>query len=223
MKNLLFILLSGMVSIFLFTECHRCHGTQQPSLSFSQEDLNINPYSGKEELIYKDSINDSIVFFGTGRATEQAFNYSSDPDGDELMLYHCFGDTYYCDWNHTYFKTTSNGYIELDLNFSNYFRTGTIEKYLTFTINNGNPLIFYCYDSFCFNNDSIFKRSQSTNDSVSAYYVSLHIGNKTFYNVYKLSCQYGNYLYYSIKDGLVGFISKNKTLFVLQKVSKLSI
>lgn len=220
MKTFILFFLSGTVCIFLFTGCYKyqCKGKQYPSVSFSQDDLKINPYSGEETLNFIDSINDSIIIFtGKGRSTSQLFNYSNDPDGDDVENHDCFGDTYYSDYNMTKFGSSS-GWFEIDLSFSNELRTGSLEKLISISIyNTTNPWVYYDNDIFCFKTDSIFNYSYSYPvDKVVELINSLKLGNMSYNNVYKLSCRSGN-LYYSIEDGLVGFQTNNSTLFFLQK------
>jgi hypothetical protein len=218
MKIFILFFLSGTVCLFLFTECHQCKGKTYPSETFSQEDLNINPYSGKETLNFIDSTNDSIIIFlGKQRGTTVMFQYSNDGDGDEVQIYHCYGDNCNSDWNSTIFGSPSEGYFELDLTFSNKFRTGSLDKLITFTIVCPNPSVSYEYETFCFNTDTIYNGPTYPQDKVIGLINSLKLGNMTYNKVYKLRCSSGNYLYYSIKDGLVGFLTKNSTLFFLKR------
>jgi len=218
MKKNCFLLFSLIVSFFWFSSCHKCQEAQLPSQTFSQQELNVNPYFATETLVFKDFNGDSIEFVGVKRTTFQTKYFSNDPNGDEVMKDNCFGDYYYSENNSTVFQNPSNErHFELDLCFSNEFQTGTLEKQIIFNINNLNPTVYYYLETFCITTDSIFNSPSSPYNKVLAYYNSYQIGNKLFTKVYKLGCKSGNYLFYTMKDGLVGFLTDKYILYSLQK------
>lgn len=207
-----------LVFQFVFVACYKCHEKQYPTQTLSDQDLNINPYSGNETLIFSDSSGESIIFIGSTRKTNQLRYFANDSDGIDAVQHNCFGDYYYCDVNSTVFDNTStNDYFKLDLLFSDQFKTKSLEKIISFAMISQNPHVHFANEGFCFDADSIFNSSSYPYNNVIAYFNSYKLGNQIFNKVYKLRGQSGNYFFYSIKDGLLGFVTNKFILFTLQK------
>jgi len=218
MKIYYYLLAFGAIFMVGFNSCHKCQEKQYATQTFSQQEIKIIPYTGKETLIFKNSTNDSIVFIGVVRKSGQSKLFSNDPNGDDAMKYDCFGDYYYSEFNSTTFRyNPENRTFEASLGFSNMFRTGNLEKLIGFNLSSLNPTFSYNYETFCFSADSIFNSSSFPYNKVIAYYVSYQLGNIYYQQVYKLGCKSGNYLFYTIKDGLVGFVTNDFNLYTLQK------
>jgi hypothetical protein len=206
----------GTIFMVGFNSCHKCQGKQYATQTFSQQELEVIPYTGKEKLIFKNSNNDSIVFIGVDRISGQSNQFSNDPNGDDAMKYDCFGDYYFSEFNSTTFRyNPKNRTFWVSLMFSNMFRTGNLEKLIVFNISSLNPTVSYSGESFCFSSDSIFNSTSFPYNKVIAYYDSYQLGNIFYQRVYKLGCKSGNYLFYTMEDGLVGFVSAEYNLYTL--------
>ncbi len=70
-KKFCYILLSAALSLVGLISCHKYNQNQYPTQILSQQDLNINPYSGKDTLLFMNSTGDSIALTGIKRETEQ--------------------------------------------------------------------------------------------------------------------------------------------------------
>jgi hypothetical protein len=219
MKIYFYLLAVGTILMVGFNSCHKCQEKQYTTQTFSQQELKINPYTGKEKLIFTNSTKDSILFIGVDRKSGQSKQFSNDPNGDDAMKYDCFGDFYFSEFNSTTFRyNPENRTFEVSLGFSNMFRTGNLEKLIVFNLSSLNPTISYSYESFCFSADSIFNSLNFPYNKVIAYYDSYQLGNIFYQRVYKLGCKSGNYLFYTIKDGLVGFVTTDYILYTLQQI-----
>jgi hypothetical protein len=214
----LFLLIAALLS--LFTSCHKCHDKEYSPLHFSQEDLKINPYSGNETLVFTDVYGDSVVLPGQGRSGDKELNYSNDPDGDDLLLYRCYGNYYYADVNYCQFATQgNNAYFEVNLYFTNEFRQSALEKLIRLNLDTHDPNANSGFMILAFDGDSIFNSRVYPNDSVLGYEDTMHLGNYLYHKVYKLG-KPENYLYYSVLEGLVGFRTVGDTLFCLSRKIK---
>jgi hypothetical protein len=68
-----------MVFLIYCTSCKKCTQSELVNLKFTTEDLNVNPYSQNEWLVFKNLSGDSIIFLHGKRATD-SFTYYQYPD-----------------------------------------------------------------------------------------------------------------------------------------------
>jgi len=226
MRKLINLNLFAIICI-LFTNCNKCTQQQIAYLQFSSEELNINPYSGNEILIFKDSVGDSVVFPKGIRNTEVSKHYQFDEQTADLDHHGCQGDYYYKSTNST-IKHFATGNILLDIKLSFYYTFSNPSTDRCFNL-------YFSFDSisnFCFQGYYKFKPDSLITDPLSGdavviYYKSLTIGPKTFQNVYQLS---GDKLsvgqewlptaFYSMQSGLVGFKTNLGRIWYFDKLRK---
>jgi hypothetical protein len=225
MKNFLLISVVIGLLIVLCTSCYKCAQNQTANLSFTPNDLRINPYTGFETLIFKNLYGDSIVFSHGKRETEQYTQYQYDYETAKLDHHGCQGDYFTAQKNWTVFQTNSveNG-SNLDINL-----------YFIYTLYNPasgkmiNLFFFHGKDNsgfdgdFLFDNDTLYNYNIN-HDSIVAYHNVLTLGPKQYTNVYELYCHNGDprnqewfsIAYYSMKTGFCGFRSNFGAVWYLE-------
>lgn len=69
MKKILIIIVVSLT--LLNAQCKNdCESKKIGDLNFTQDELNIVPYNGTETLVFRDSLNDSILYNGNSRETK---------------------------------------------------------------------------------------------------------------------------------------------------------
>lgn len=219
MKKIVFQLIPAILSILLFNGCHRCHDKQYPDTNFTQQDLAIVPYTGQENLQFRDSSGTTLTFNWKDRWSERILNYSNDPDGDELLLYRCYGNYYYSERTFFNFKNTQEGYFYVELDFNNQFRAHYLEKQIGFNIYSKSPMpkIWFGYATYGFNADSIYTCKEYPANKVLAKYDSAQFGGQYYHKVYQLGSGENHCFYYSIKEGLVAIKPDSVSFFYIVK------
>ena len=213
---------------FSLTNCYKCEQNQVANLKFTQDELKINPYTGNEVLIFKNSNADSIVLPKGYRDSEISEIYKYDYETAKLDHHGCQGDYYYRETN--YFSTQQNNPeagLTIDLYFLYQLSNPTSEKLFDMFIYTKNTTFCGFSGRYQFNVDTLKNYSvYSTipdHDSIAAFHSLFVINNKVYTNVYELHCQnkdtrfpeYYSLAYYSIKDGLVGFKTNYGTTWYL--------
>jgi len=225
-KAILLVLFIGLLSLVLSNCKKSCEQNQVVDLKFSQEDLKINPYSGNEELIFKNLTGDSLILSKGRRLNDRYIEYSI--SYEDAKLYHngCQGDYFWADKNGTFFQTFPDDSItslDITLSFLYSFDNPTSKKNINlFFFHGRNNSGFEV--NLEFRNDSLFKYPGKP-DSIVAYHNQIMIGTKTFSGVYELYCPNGDprnlewfkIAYYSITDGYLGFLSNLGQLWYLER------
>lgn len=201
----------------LSTQCHKdCVSEKLGEIRFTQNELNIVPYDGTETLVFKDSINDSIIYIGTGRNSKYTFDVRHEfPDN-----YECPGNYYNTEINYTKFEGTNNSKILIDLYMDSPF-LGNLKKYIYIRISYNNIDTWYFDGEMIFDATNVQNASPS-NACVLAFNDSLIIGSNTFFNVYTLmqiilpnNLKNLQVIYYTFSNGIVGFKTEEGHLWYL--------
>jgi hypothetical protein len=191
--------------------CTDCKSISYPSLTFNPSDLNLIPYQGDEQLLFTDSLNDSIPYRGDGRYLHQEHIYLPNKCTNDGIDY--FSQTAGCSFS----DTSKRSYIDLYLGlyYDNDFKS--VKKrfriYLRVPFDKNIKGFTEIYD---FTGDSILP----------ATYVSfaknLQIASLTFTSVYilqssisKVEDEYILFVYYTISEGIVAFETNKKHLWVM--------
>lgn len=205
----------------MFIQCKReCNTEKLGDLKFSQSDLKIVPYNGFENLIFKDSIGDTISMHpevSTGRHNKYDNRYY------ENYFYQddCIPNYYYVEQNYTHFIGKDyHTSIWVEMYFDNLF-ADSLKKYIIIRVAFEDSQRWYFYNAFYFNSNGLYD-GFSQKSSIVSYSDSLKIGQKMFKKVYKLQqleepdgVKNLQYVYYSLIDGVVGFKTKEGHLLYL--------
>jgi hypothetical protein len=206
-----------LLSTLTFVKCDRCRQKKLSDKKFTQEELNVAPYNGFEELIFRDSIGNSIYFTGQGRtSTMQLIHETWDWDGEE-----CPGDNRQVervDFSFNINHSTDTTLL-LSLLFIHPFNEYENDKYIRFAFDNIGFSGIYSFEAGIIMNPKYPAWSDSY---IPAFYDTLTIFNKTFYSVFELKNNYyGNEpndllsVYYSISRGIIGFKKGSGTTWYL--------
>lgn len=205
-------MLAGAVMITLFTQCKKCEEHQVGFVKPSPDCLSINPYSGNEFLIYKNSAGDSVLFNKgiRGNSTENKYQYYSTAEYHE-----CRGDYYIIESNNTTFKSINKLWeFSINLTFGYYYHfppTDTIIQFQMYTDRN-NHVKGLSHRDLVFGKDTIYN-STTLFDTGYVFHKTLTLGQTTYNNIYEIlltsdsGAEFDIALkeYYSITYGLVGF------------------
>jgi hypothetical protein len=191
-------------------------------MSFSQQDLNINPIRDNDTILMVSSQNDSLILFGYRKMMNLIImeNY---PSSDEFALYGCRGQWYHWQQNFSGLnnRNIENLWIDIDLRLPVLFESCWNEKSIYFSVEIHNDSTGNFIGKFKFGNDSILPSScPKGNEVIEGYFDNITIGQRTFSNVYKFYSdpsndtqnKYHNWIqivYYSISEGVVGLSLKN--------------
>ena len=93
MKTIVLLLILIICSL-LFFGCKKCVQTQIAYLKFTQDELKIDPYSGKEHLRFIGSSGDTVVFQNGSRFNSHLVVYKDDYETAKLDHNGCQGDYY---------------------------------------------------------------------------------------------------------------------------------
>jgi hypothetical protein len=215
MKQLLFFLFS--LSAILLISCeNKCENSQVADLKFSDEDLKINPYIGKERLTYFSSANDTIVF-QEGERSSTSQKYLTDPNSPESA---CRNNYYYGEIN-SMDKYDENSFFKIILcyEYADFYKNDLKKQFLLQIFI--KKLDASYYGSFSFGQDTLMRGTSISSDSIVDFQMTKVIGPKTFYEVYELYGQkqgpkdtaWISTVYYSIQQGLVGFQTNNGNVY----------
>jgi hypothetical protein len=215
MKKIIFI--SVIALTLLSARCNKdCESEKLGELVFTQDELNIVPYNGTETLVYKDSLNDSIVYTGAFRKSNEITYYQN----YNTPASNCPGNYYKAYDNITQFNGQNNSIINIALSITSPF-LGNIEKKMGIAISFINSDTLYFNGVFAFNPTGIFNITPS-NAIVLSYNDSLILGPKIFYNVYTVKQVHEfspstnfQILYYTNINGIVGLKKEDGHLWYL--------
>ncbi len=198
-------------------------GSSLGSFSFTPSELAILPYPTSDTLIFKSNEGDSIIFKFAGRNSmmKTYYEHPDNPSGYQ-------GNYYSCELNSSGFVSPNSDYLFFNLHYLDPFLGYAGTKYFNIGIATGNSGSCIYSAEFRFEIDTLisylpdpaFKKG----GYVQAYYNTITIGPRLFENVYELIgpgftiyCPvYISQVYYSIKEGIVGFAQNTgKTWFLL--------
>ena len=226
-------LFSCLSFLLLGSGCHKqCIQNQIANLQFSEEDLKINPYTGKEILIFKTSDGNFVNFPAGIRKTEFHTIYEFDTESAYLRHDGCQGD---------YFQAMSNwmqksdsfsdSWLSIKLNFRYSLNEPRMDKafQLYFWILDSQLLCFggnYSFNAGILLNDSTRSSNPIYRDSIVSYHPMILLGSKEFYNVYELYSSNPDHrdtawistAYYNLNYGLVGFKTTYGKAWSLDKI-----
>jgi len=177
-------------------------------LSFTQSDLNINPYKGNEQLVFRSLTGESfnIAIRGRYKNRNEMYGYKDYSDRNK-----CKGDYYYSERDETGFNNVGSWLFSIILSFDYTLDNPVYDKTIEFMVvleNGASP----SYSVAHFNPDTIYDKYPSR-DSVYLYHKSITLGPKSFEKVYELflyrslnlNGDWATSLYYTIKEGIIGF------------------
>ena len=207
MRNkILLLTLLIIAAIITLTNC--CSSHMRADLHFTQSDININPYKGTELLVFRSLTGESFNISIRGRYKNGSDMYGYKDYSDKNK---CKGDYYYTERDETEFNNFGSWLFSIILYFDYTFNNPVYDKSIEFMVvlQNGAPS---SYSEVHFNHDTIYDKYPSR-DSVYLYHKSITLGPKSFEKVYELflyrslnlNGDWATSLYYTIKEGIVGF------------------
>ena len=221
------IILSLGFFLALLVSCRKkdnsSSGSSLGSFTFTKSDLAILPYPTADTLIFKSTDGDSIIFRYSGRnsTTKTYYQYSDNPSGYQ-------GNFYTCELNSSGFISPNSDYLIFNLHYLNPFLGNAGIKYFNIGVANNNSGSCNFSADFRFETDTLISYIPDSSFIRGGYVNALHstlvIGPRLFENVYELSgpnsisyCAVSfSRVYYSIKEGIVGFtLNTGKTWFLL--------
>ena len=217
------ILFTLAISLCLiFYQCQKtCNSKKLGDIRFTQTDLNIVPYNGMENLIFKDSTDDTISMH-----PEVSKGRNSIYDDKHYERYYspeeCPPNYYYTEGNYTHFIGTDyHTSIWTDLYFEDPFVT-PLKKVIVIDVAYKDSQEWYFSSTFYFDASLLYDRSPREVNIV-AFNDSLTIGPKQFKNVYTLRQNVDPYglknlkiVYYSVTSGVVGFKTDEGHIWYLE-------
>ena len=205
-KRILLSVLLILAVIIALTNC--CSSHMRADLHFTQSDLNINPYKGSEQLVFRSLTGESFNIAIRGRYKNGSDMYGYKDYSDKNK---CKGDYYYTERDETGFSNVGSWLFSIILSFDYTLNNQVYDKSIEFMVDlkNGAPA---SYSEAHFNSDTIYDKYPSR-DSVYIFHKSITLGPKSFENVYELFLyrslnldgEWATTLYYTIKEGIVGF------------------
>ena len=237
MRNLILISVLITFNILLLSSCKKCVQNNLGNVTFNPTDLKLIPYKGTETLTFKDSLGNTLIFTGQGRKTD---NYQQQwfqcPNGDcpGAGGESCTGNYFSTEGDWTEFINRNSQYffrqqIGLSMDRGNPFHQN-IKKLFTIDFSyNDNSINWEFYAVSFYFNDTLINQPYDATISKFSYKNNLTIGSKKFNSVYILEQftipssttndpqKYGNlqYVFYTIKDGIVGFKEKDSKTWYL--------
>jgi len=216
-----------MVFLIYCTSCKKCTQSELVNLKFTTEDLNVNPYSQNEWLVFKNLSGDSIIFLHGKRATD-SFTYYQYPDNQ--YDHGCTGNYYIMETDQTDFYTSSGSsspYLGIKLGFNYSFNDPTLGKFIYLEFFSPTVGISGFYGFYSFEKDSIFNLPPKY-DTIVKKHNQITIGRRSFTNVYelyalnreKINNEWFSNAYYSIDEGFCGFKTNSGIIWYLDRKMK---
>lgn len=198
--------------LILFTQCNKCEQHQSGNLTLTPDDLTINPYTGNELIIFKNLNGDSAVF-GQGsriKTIETQYQYAAGENNG------CRGDYVELESNSTTFKSINTLWrFSIMLSFEYHFSDNSSSRFISFRMSSDQTQNYHGYSDrdLKYDVDTLYNRIYLT-DTAYQFHRTLTLGQKSFNNVYEIkligspvSDELATCLYYSITEGIVGFIT----------------
>jgi hypothetical protein len=200
MKIKLYTSIFSVICLVSLTDCNKkCKNQFQGNLSFTVDELKIVPYSNQTNLIFINTLNDTINITTTTSSTKQdeITELADYRNSDCLKYYHCqnFGFV---------LKDSLNAF---EINIALQYALYPPEKALYIKVE------LPVKDSISHFSNFIYLK----NDSIQGpYYPTLTLGSRTFSYVHEFLTMdinpvsdYLEFVYYTVKQGIVGFKSHN--------------
>jgi len=207
----------SIIGVVLLCRCERCVMEELPSQNFTDKELQMVPYlKGDTLLFWCEGTNKTSKY----RVIDKISAYEKFSRGNPHDKYssYCTGDWYYSQYMNTSFDIQNCG---IELNISNSFEANNIGKNLSiyFRIPN-DTLILKFYGMYKIGPDTIMTGT----NQVYAYHDSLTLNGTLFTNVYELlgmsytpQHDYLKTAFYTLNQGLVGFLTNNGNIWSLKK------
>jgi hypothetical protein len=229
MKRNLRLLVFVTISCLMFIQCHKneCKSEYLGDLRFTETDLKINPYTGKERLVFKDSIGDSLCYNCEGRLSSS--NHYIYEHYDPESYNGSKGDYYKLEFNQTYFDEPAiySG-ITVSIGIGNPFLETKNYIGINVSYQDTKTWLFEC--NFYFDSLALFdvppppSYAYDPGGHILIFDDSIIVGHHLHYSVYTLVQTNGppmsslsnlKTVYYSIKEGIVGFKTDEGHLWFL--------
>jgi hypothetical protein len=198
--------------LILFTSCNKCEQHQTGFLTLTPDDLTINPYTGNELIIFKNLNGDSAVFDQGNRIKTIETQYQYAPWENNG----CRGDYVELESNNTTFKSINTLWkFSIMLSFDYHFPDNGSARFISFKMSSDQTQNYHGYSDreLKYDVDTLYNRIYLT-DTAYQFHRSLTLGKNSFNNVYEIkligylvSDELAIILYYSIPEGIVGFIT----------------
>jgi hypothetical protein len=218
-KSILFFLILLYI-ILIDNSCQKkCEKENIGNVTFTSNDLKIEPYTGNETLMFLDSLKDTIIYVpeiglqASGKYDYMSGYTSQNPNDNNQ----CTGNYYYSEVTGTHFsgKDPSNFGIWFDLRFSGSLFNKNLKKIIDIVVGYKDYNDWFFDQTYYFDGLNLQQPTEPNNSSLS-FKDSLKIGPKKFHSVYILKqiqdpYKLANlqYVYYTIKEGIVGFKTKD--------------
>jgi len=224
MRKIICILIVITFYVLTFNSCKKqeCNPINEGNISFTQADINFIPYNNNTKtLIFLDSLGNSISYNNYTQWTNWGTYYAgSTIDG-------CMGNYVNCEiYNTALYTKDSSGQIGIGFAFlNNPFNTNlkNLTKNMGISVEYKNSQDWYFAGSFNFDDSHLYVYNPAIS-KIFAFDDSLKIGKKEFYSVYILQDFQNSddlkivnipFIYYTIKNGVVGFKTENGHLWYL--------
>ncbi|MFH0895344.1 MAG: hypothetical protein V2A54_12990, partial [Bacteroidota bacterium] len=109
MKRIFIFVGISLIFMALLQSCLYCSTHEEGRNKLTQADLNMVPYHGSENLVFIDSLNDSLNFIYTGRNGKMK--------QENLDIFTCPNDYYVTESDITKFISSNNDIISFELGF----------------------------------------------------------------------------------------------------------
>jgi len=217
MKTVINLVVISIIGVVLQYGCERCVMKELPSQNFTDKELHMVPYLKGDTLIFQcEKTNETSKY----RVIDKISAYEKFSRGNPHDKYssYCTGDWYYSQHIITSFDIQNCG---IELNISNSFEVGNISKILSiyFSIPN-DTVILQFHGMYKIGPDTIMTGT----NQVYAYHDSLTLNGTPFTNVYELlgmsytpQHEYLKTAFYTLNQGLVGFLTNNGNIWSLKK------
>jgi hypothetical protein len=221
MKRNFWLFVIVILSCLTLIQCRKkCNSQLLGEIRLTQTDMKINPYTGTERIIFKDSVGDSLCYGSGFRSSYSTYiydpSYKSDIDG------YCSGDYYIIERNATYFTEDNYGAISVDITIEDPFKEN--KKNIIFGVSYKDSQKWYFYCDFIIDSIKLYVNPKPVYGSarILSYNDSIIIGPNKYYSVYSLSLYndtdpqtHIQDVYYSLKNGIVGFKNNEGHLWFL--------
>jgi hypothetical protein len=209
MKRFLLLLAFTLFCSASFVQCYKCRSKKLDDQAFSPQELAIVPYNPLEKYVFKDSLNDSMIYSVTGRWSNMIGPVNELSYSDN----HCLGDYCYIENNSVgLVNNDQDGGILLELYFVKVYQKLSFNKAFHLRIEYTTDQ-YRSFDGFYYFNE----QNLIANDPIKAFNSILNIGPKTFNSVYTLFLENSRVetVYYNFNRGIVGFKSNDGHLWYL--------
>jgi hypothetical protein len=218
-----FLLFTIIIFVALFDSCDHCNDTLDDK-NFTLDEINIVPYTGNETIVLKDSVGDSICLTGQGRRSAMIYR-SSNPeyDNNDCSTDYRNSEVVYFDYKFADMPDTTFS-IWLDF-YRPFYDKENVKDFTIFFYdksgNDGGHSIFSATYTFEVNSLMNPVSGSYFTSYISEFYNTFTLLNKTFTSVYEFRNPYfGSFsVYYSIDQGLIGYIDSAGTKWYLDKIN----